>query len=469
MKEPPVSILLGLPFHHLDMEQALASIESDIVAGQGGIYVTANVDFVAQAYRDAELRRIIFFARRIICDGMPLVWLSKLLGKPLPGRVAGSDMTLRLFELAERKGWRPYLFGSDSATLERTAGALTTLHPNLRLAGWESPPVGPIASWDNEAIAARIRAARPEILLTALGCPKQERWMAAYWDQLGVPVGVGIGASLDFIAGKQIRAPLWMQRSGLEWLWRVGREPRRLFGRYARDFYYLALLSWRQARLQKAERRRHRLLPTETRYDEEQLTVLRWSGRVDASNVATQTQPPHYRLPVAVMLQSVTMMDSAGMGLLASIARQAFAAGVPCLVCQPSPLILNLLRTLRLDTVLQICLTEQALRESLAHPVKCLEQTNEVLVLAPRFRLFADSVEAFLEQAEKALHGKPQARDLILDLSGSEALDSAGAGALLELLKRCAARRVRLILRNPSAGVRRTLHFLHLDDCFTIQ
>jgi hypothetical protein len=112
-------------------------------------------------------------------------------------------------------------------------------HPALKIAGWASPPLAPMDAWDNDRYVESIRAAKPDLLLVALGCPKQEYWIEQHQHQCGVPLAMGIGASLDFIAGKQRRAPLWMQRVGLEWFWRFAGAPRRLGGRYAADFRFL--------------------------------------------------------------------------------------------------------------------------------------------------------------------------------------------------------------------------------------
>ena len=208
--EPPMAALLGIPFHGTTMDGALSDAEAAMSSGASAVpqyYVTANVDFCRQAAGDAWLREFIFHADRVLCDGLPLVWLSRFFGAPLPERVAGSDMVPRLLERCAASGRSVYWFGSDAATLGLAAEVAKERYPGLKIAGFESPPIGEVDDWDHEGTAARIREASPDLLLVALGCPKQERWIARHYQDLGVPLSVGIGASLDFIAGKQVRAP----------------------------------------------------------------------------------------------------------------------------------------------------------------------------------------------------------------------------------------------------------------------
>ncbi len=237
--EPRLSVVLGLPFHRTTMDETLDACE-DYMNSDGSHYlVTPNVDITRLASKDAKLRRILFAADRIICDGLPLVWLSSRQKTPLPERVAGSDLTPKLLERCAQAGKSVYFFGSDEATLEKVGAVLNERHPELKIAGWSSPPLAPVEDWDNERHVEEIRAAAPDLLLVAFGCPKQEYWIDTYQKRCGVPLAMGIGASLDFIAGKQVRAPRLLQIIGLEWFWRMASAPRRLAGRYAADFEFL--------------------------------------------------------------------------------------------------------------------------------------------------------------------------------------------------------------------------------------
>ncbi len=249
--ETPLSMVLGLPFHRQTMAEALEdSVAAMRDRGSSAYFVTANLDITRQAYLDSRLREIIFRADRVYCDGLPLVWLSRLFGVPLPERVAGSDMTPLLLERCARENLPVYFFGSDNQTLKRAAAVLKHRYTGLRVVGCSAPPVGEIESWSNEAIVNQIRCARPALLLVALGCPKQEYWISQYLEKTGVPLAIGIGASLDFVAGKQVRAPRWIQALGMEWLWRFSRDPRRLGHRYASDLWYLLTKAPRQWRFE---------------------------------------------------------------------------------------------------------------------------------------------------------------------------------------------------------------------------
>lgn len=252
---PPVEasrqqLVLGLPFSPITAKGALDRCVEFVESRQPHHIVTANVDFLARSESDAEARNLIFEADEVFCDGMPLVWASRWFGQgnSLPERVTGSDLVPALLKRCAAEGHSVFFLGSDEGTMSRLKTKLDEELPDLEIAGALSPPVGPIESWDNELIVKTIRTARPDVLLVAVGFPKQDRWIRQYRERVQVPLMVGVGASLDFIAGKQIRAPRWMQRTGLEWLWRMGTDPGRLVRRYGNDARMLAGALVRQLR-----------------------------------------------------------------------------------------------------------------------------------------------------------------------------------------------------------------------------
>ena len=171
-----------------------------------------------------------------LADGMPIVWAAKLLRCPLKAKVSGSDLAERLCKRACDEGLRLFFLGGAPGIGEQARRTLESSHPGIHIVGTLCPVVNADGeSPDDDAVTCAIRDAKPHILFVALGCPKQELWIARHRDLLGVPVCLGVGASLDFIAGVTARAPRWMQRSGLEWLWRLAQEPRRLWKRYLID------------------------------------------------------------------------------------------------------------------------------------------------------------------------------------------------------------------------------------------
>lgn len=249
--EPPVSLIVGLPFHHTTMDEALRDYTSIMRGNSSAYWITANVDFATRAPTDPILKDLVFHADRVFCDGLPLVWLSKLFGRSLPERVAGSDLVPKLLETSAREGHRVYFLGSDEKTLSKASQIATERYPDLQIAGHHSPPFAHVHEWDNEHIIANIRATKADLVLVAVGSPKQERWISGYFDRTGAKLAIGIGASLDFIAGSQTRAPRWVQRVGFEWLWRMLSNPKRLAKRYASNFLYLGAAAFTQWRAYK--------------------------------------------------------------------------------------------------------------------------------------------------------------------------------------------------------------------------
>jgi N-acetylglucosaminyldiphosphoundecaprenol N-acetyl-beta-D-mannosaminyltransferase len=224
--------ILGVPIDNLSMDEVLLVLDDQISEGGFHQVATANVDFLVQSIHDDELHEILCRCDLVLPDGMPLVWASHLMGRPLKERVAGADLVPRLVQLAARRGYRVFLLGAEDQSSARAAAWMEAHYPGVCIAGRYSPEFKPLNRMDHQEILRRIEAARPDILLVAFGNPKQEKWLAMHRHLLNVPVCIGVGGSLDFLSGRVSRAPKWMQESSLEWVFRLCQEPARMFKRY---------------------------------------------------------------------------------------------------------------------------------------------------------------------------------------------------------------------------------------------
>lgn len=233
------------PVDLVDLDGAIARVFELIDTGVGGIVVTPNVDHVMLAEEVPDLARIQQRAALSIADGMPLVWASKLYGNPLPGRVAGSDLVPLLLERGQIRKLPVYLLGGPPGAGDRAAEQIRKRWPDIRIVGIDAPWVQvPIAEADAEAMAERIRSSGAQVILAGFGCPKQEFVMDAIIDRVRPAVALGIGATIQFLAGDVARAPRWMAKSGLEWLHRLASDPKRLAHRYlVRDTQFLGVLA----------------------------------------------------------------------------------------------------------------------------------------------------------------------------------------------------------------------------------
>ena len=234
---------LGLPFDRVTMRETLDDCVDFLKSTEPHYIVTANLDFACQAERDPDLRLAIARADRVLCDGFPPMVLSRFLGCRIPERVAGSDLVPALFPLCARENLSVFLLGSDGKTLQETISKLREEHPALKVSG-VSPPHGKVQDWPNQEIVERIRQSQAELLLVATGCPKQERWISRFHKETGCTLAIGVGASLDFITGKQTRAPVLAQRLHLEWFWRFAEDPKRLGPRYGKNLLFLMRAAW---------------------------------------------------------------------------------------------------------------------------------------------------------------------------------------------------------------------------------
>ena len=240
--------LFGLAFDRTGLPRAVAAIAGAVTDRRRGYVVTPNIDHIVRCHRDQAFAAAYADAAWRLPDGMPLVWASRVLGEPLPERVAGADLLPALCDAAARLGFTVFVLGGREGVAQRAGANLAARFPGLRIAGVYTPPdrfevQGATAE---DAIAA-VNRARPDILFVGLGAPTQELWVHRHWDRLATTVAVCCGAAIDFAAGVQPRAPAWMQRVGLEWLWRLAREPRRLWRRYLVEdtaFVGIVLKEW---------------------------------------------------------------------------------------------------------------------------------------------------------------------------------------------------------------------------------
>jgi len=214
------------------MAQAVATVEGWIEQRQRHYVCVTGVHGVMESQRDENLRRTHAGAGLVTPDGMPLLWLGRLRGFTHMNRVYGPDLMLQLCERSVAEGYRHYLYGGGEGIAQRLSEKLRERFPGIRMVGAHSPPFRPLTPEEDEEVVRRINVARPDIVWVGLGTPKQERWMEAHRDRLEASVLIGVGAAFDFHSGAKRQAPRWMQNSGLEWLFRLANEPRRLWRRY---------------------------------------------------------------------------------------------------------------------------------------------------------------------------------------------------------------------------------------------
>jgi N-acetylglucosaminyldiphosphoundecaprenol N-acetyl-beta-D-mannosaminyltransferase len=221
--------VLGVPIDVLTMEEVLDRVDKAIGSRERLQIGVVNAAKLVNMRRDPALRADVLSSHQILADGVSVVWASRILGRPLPERVAGIDLMLGMLRRGNEHGYRIYCLGASEDVLAATAARITADYPHAEMVGRHH---GYFSSQEEPGLVAAIADAKPDILLVGMSSPKKERFLARWGDQLGVPVCHGVGGSFDVLAGKVRRAPLVWQRLGLEWLYRVKQEPRRLWRRY---------------------------------------------------------------------------------------------------------------------------------------------------------------------------------------------------------------------------------------------
>ena len=221
--------VLGCAIDRVDMEEAARRCDRLVRTRAHAQHMAINAAKIVAMRHDDALHGLVDRCELVTADGQAVVWASRLLGDPLPARVAGIDLMLELLALAERRGYRIYVLGARADVLERAVARLRERHPQLVIAGSHD---GYFSLADERSVAAEIRAARPDLLFVAMSTPRKEYFLGRWGRAIDVPFSMGVGGAIDVIAGVTRRAPRALQRLGLEWAFRLAQEPRRLFRRY---------------------------------------------------------------------------------------------------------------------------------------------------------------------------------------------------------------------------------------------
>ena len=473
----PVPItLLGIPFDLVTTADTLRLFGQMIDSRRPHYAATANVDFCVQALGDMELRRILAHADLVVCDGQPLVWASRFLGNPIPERVAGSDIVPQLLAEAEQRGWRVFFLGGTTESVARAADNARAKHPWLQLVGSYSPPFEHLIEMDHADIARRVREARPDILLVAFGCPKQEKWIGMHFRDAGVPVSIGVGATIDFIAGSVKRAPSWMRRTGLEWVFRLLQEPRRLFRRYALGLRVFGFGMLRQWWVLGGFRHQTHLPNTVSAdpFTREGVEVVRFAERLDAPTVKAQSalwsRIALAKSHLALDVSRILVIDSTGLGLLMRLHSQLTKTNRQLVLIAPSP---ALRRGLDLMAFSEFFSVASDLPAACALIKERIVEENVVTPEGPatsegplvwQGEINAATAEEVLRVTRLRLDRSQGSRaPLNINLAGVRFLDSSGVGLMVRLRKEASACGIPLRFTNPSPAVQNVLRVLRME------
>ena len=481
-----LTIVLGTPIDDLNMDEALDQIEDFVEVGRatGKTHqiATVNADFVVKAMNDPELRYLLQDIDMATADGMPLVWGSRLLGVSIEDRVAGADMVPALAGRAAKKGYSIYFLGAAPGIAAKAADILCEQNPGLKVAGICSPPYSSVLDVDKK-ILDDIKAAKPDILLVALGNPKQEKWIGMYGRSLGVPVMIGIGGTLDFITGNTKRAPKWMQQSGLEWVHRLASEPRRLWKRYAVDMVVFSTFFAQQWWAMRKGNQPSTILPKTELIQIEDKAILNVEGRLTVANVQAFRELGTKALAATnqliVNLGQATFLDSTGVGALVGLTKQARDRGGDVALVSVPEQIHSTLALLRLDKFfvrfnhVDSALAAQPETLPVAVQPYVLPQKKQAVletegkwavVKGPR-RLDASTVDEVRKLCLEMLGQTPY---LIVDLEETAFLASAGLAMLAHLHKVAIEQNGELRVTNCSQDVKRVIEMVRFDKVLSL-
>lgn len=474
-KASPIAIL-GVPFDNVTIGETIEMIEQMVLSRRPHYLATANVDFLVQASQDVELRRILFDAHLVICDGTPLVWASRLLGNALPERVAGSDVVPLLLKLAAEKGYRPFFLGATPDSIETAVTRVREKYPGIQIAGYYSPPFNKLLEMDHEEIRDRILRAQPDLLFVGFGCPKQEKWINMHYRSLGVPVSVGVGGTIDFLAGKLARAPRWMQKSGTEWIFRLAQEPKRLFRRYSKDLWHFGVgIASQYWRLRTRKRKKRAPAAAQPNARELHYNIVRVPARLDFEEVhqskdafeavASDAQP------CLIDLSAVEFIDSTGVGLLIRLQKRARCVGQQLIILSPTENVRRALQLMRLEEFFisapDLKAAENCLKEIGQYSSVKLKTVpaSSLPALAWNGELTAANAEEIWIATMDHLAARALVqRALTIDLGKLTFIDSTGLSVMIRAKKYAARQAIKLRFANVQPNVMNVIRLSRLEE-----
>jgi len=460
-----------------------------VASRQPHYLVTANVDFVVQAQSDIELRRIFADADLVLCDGTPLLWVSRLLGNALVERVAGADIVPLLIERAAERGYGLFFLGATPESCSAAVERLRVRYPTLRIAGHYSPPFNTLLEMDHEEIKRRITEAAPDLLFVAFGCPKAEKWVAMNYRELGVPVAVGVGATIDFLAGHVKRAPIWMRRSGLEWVFRLIQEPRRLFGRYARDLW---VFGWRilgQWLLLRRQAGGPAEVPAAAFAQAPDLShqLVRLRGNLHRYHAESFARVFDAILnegrPCVLDLTELESVDSTGIALLMRLQQRLQARGAALVLVGVNPSVRKVFKRMQWEHSFACASTQK-------EAVRLIEVRNRERIAAVetpsywgtrltwRGEITASNVAEVWKRTQKILLASDphqpgvsngDVAEIVIDLSQVRFIDSSGLSMMVRARRWASCQGIGLAFTGVQPAVASVVRMAHLDDFLQVR
>ena len=442
-------MIYGVPFHNVTFEEAVEWIIARVRSGRPANIATANLDFVMRAWRDPELQRILIDADLVLADGFPIVKLSPFFGTALKARVTGSDLTPMLAERAAKEGICVYGLGAADGVAEEAMRLLKEHNPALKVVGTYSPPYAPLLEMDHREVLRRLEKAAPDILFVALGAPKQDKFISMHVRGWNIPVSIGVGGSLDFITGTQKRAPAWMRKIYLEWLWRLCLNPKRRFARYSANIHFLMSASKQMWQIHRMPDR-----PVSFQHlEESDLARLAALGlrqeyfrplesEEDALRFMAQIREHSDGKSVLLDIHSIPWLNSLELGTLLEINKQRRAQGKRLILYALRPKVRRLLETCRLTDYFDTAIRLKEVETLLGHLASDVE--GHVLLEGGQLRLdlpielTAATLPAIEEQA-RLIHDELELnktlKTVLVDAGHLDFIDSSGLGFLIALKK----------------------------------
>jgi len=461
----PAIAILGVPFDNVTPDEATMLVKQMLSSGQAHYLVKADIDFAVQAQGDDELRRILFDAHLVICDGAPLAWASRMLGNSLPERLTGPDLAPLLVQIAADKKLRLFFLGGTQAATDQAITKLKAKNPQLNISG-AAPNSLDLLQMDHEELRKKILEAKPNILFVAFGCPLQEKWIAMHYQSLNVPVVVGIGTTNDFIAAQTSRAELGFFTRALQ-------LPGRLFRQYIRDpwvFSWILLAQWWQLRPRPAASGAVNVSsPIKA---EETWQWVRLPERLDLAAIRNDVLLVDQVLAdgrhCLLQLDKVEFIDSTGVGLLIRLHKKIRATGRQLILLDPSAAVRRALGLMHLSDFFATATDFEAARALIEtrdqEAAEAVRPASDGPLVWQGEITAVNANDVWNVTERHIAAAAPPAGSVAIDLSNVRFIDSTGLGVMIRARKLAVLRGVKLQFTGAQSAVRNVLRLAQVES-----
>lgn len=460
-----LKVHLGFPFHDKNLEEFVHDAGERLRNPIPSYYLRADLEYLARANVDDELKIILFYAERVICQSKPLFWLTSLFKAPLVNYVPYQILIPRILELCEKRGHSIYLFGETKHKLLKIVSKLKSKYPNLKIAGYKEASEGNMFSWNNDEILKEISEAKPELVFVALGVANQERWVYSNYKHSNIPLFISVGCDFSNLIGKRTSLSAFFKN--------LFNNPGYVIGHYWKGVVYLISQALKQRKLVEEIKTKSAPKEWSEKIPDHIFQRIHWSGKIELKMLPNLIKPKNYHKNVLIECSEVTFIDSSGLGELVFIERECKKAGKFFCLLEPSGVLLKALQNMKIEKFITVASSADEIERIVSEHEEALVsikvgENGHDYILTPLVDLKPNTLKKVEKDIEKVLPTLSRQGKILLNLQYINYIDSTAIGTILKLKNHLNELGIEFALTMVQGSPKKTLKALRLSDILII-